>query len=228
MVLGQHLKRCTDGRKGGGAGGIGDEVRPAQVEHIGHAARYDVGQFPWHRVFGDGRELGIHACMPLLHDRLACAGRQPGELGRGLQHVHELREDDAVLRDVVLLTTHGRAQDDADVFRIKGATGIAIVGQRLIGDGHCPLLAFVHHGRYFGRNAVLFPIKLKALHPAADLGIAFVGRRRIRVVIIGNAPAVGWSLINAISFVDYIVPECGGVGRIGENRADTYYRKDLV
>ena len=226
--LGECLEGGTDGGKGRGAGGVGDKVWPAQVEHVGHAPGHNVSQFAGHGVFGNVGQRVIHACAPALQDVRAGASRQARKFRHGFQHVRKLRKDDAVLRNVVQFAAHGRAQDDADALRVQGAVGIAIVGQRLVSDGDSPLLAFVHGRRYLGRDAILLPIELEPLHPAADLGIGLVGRSGIRVVIISNTPAVGRSFGNAIALIKDIVPKGGSIGRIGENGANAYHRKCFI
>jgi hypothetical protein len=156
--------------------------------------------------------------VPLLQDRLAHGGGS-GKLRRRGQFTRVLGEGDAVLRDVVQLAAHRRAQDHAGAFGVERAVGVAVVGQRLVGDGDRPLLPFVHRRGDFGRDAVLFPVELIALHPAADLGIGLVRRGRVGVVIVGDAPAIGWRLGNAIALIDNVLPERRRAQRIGEDGA---------
>ena len=61
----QQLHRRVDGSEAGGAGRVGDEAGAAQVEHVGHPAGDDVGQFARHGVLGDGRQGRVHALVPL-------------------------------------------------------------------------------------------------------------------------------------------------------------------
>ena len=69
MTLDQHLDRRSDGGEGRGAGGIGDKVGAAQVQHVGDPARDDVGQFPRHRIFARLGQRALHLGVKLLKDR---------------------------------------------------------------------------------------------------------------------------------------------------------------
>ncbi len=52
VVIDQAVGRCLQGGQRRSARCVGGEVRPAQVEHGGHPAGGDVGQFAGHGVFG--------------------------------------------------------------------------------------------------------------------------------------------------------------------------------
>ena len=213
----QQFHRRVDGRETGGASRVGDEAGSAQVEHVGHPARDDVGQLAWHGVFGDGRQGGVHAFVPPGQNRLAHSGGQLLELRHRFQSIAILRELDAHGGDVVILAAHGRAQDHAGAVGVQRPVGIAVVGQRLGANGHGPLLALVHSCSHLGRNAVFLPVELKAPHPAADLAVRFVRRSRVGVVIVGNAPALRRSLADAITLVLDVLPKGRGRRRIGQD-----------
>jgi hypothetical protein len=157
--------------------------------------------------------------VPLLQDRFTGGERQGGKLRRRGQFTCVLREDDAVLRDVVQLAAHRRAQNHTGAFGVERPVRVAVVGQRLVGNGDRPLLPFVHRRRHLRWNAILLPVKLETLHPAADLGIAFIWRGGVGIIIIGNAPAVGRSLSNAVTLMDNVLPESRRRRRIGEDGA---------
>ncbi len=70
-VVDEVFDRRFDGGEGGGAGGVGDEARPAQVEGVGDAAGDDVGQFAGHRVLGDGGNPGLDDFAPFGDQRSA-------------------------------------------------------------------------------------------------------------------------------------------------------------
>ena len=219
MPLGQQLDRGVDGGQGRGAGGVGDEAGPAQVEHVGDAAGDDVGQLAGHAVFGDLRELACRPFAPLCEDRLAHGLRQLLEFGGLFQQMGVFGEGDTQAGDVVQFAAHGCAHDHAAAVGVERAVGVAIVGQGFGGDGYGPLLTFVHGCRHLGRDAVLLPVELKAAHPAADLGIAFVGDSGVGIVVVGNAPPFGRRLGDAITLVLDILPKRRGAGRLGEDGA---------
>ena len=216
-MLGQQLDGRLDGGEAAGAGGVGDEVRAAQVENVGDAAGDDVGQLAGHGVFGDGRQGAIHHGVELLHQGHLRVGRQTLELRRGAQPVGVFGEGDALGGDVVHLAAHGRAQDDAGALGVQRPVGIAVVGQRLGGDGDGPLLPLVHHRGDARRQTEALPVELEPLHPAADLAVGLVRRFGVGVVVVGDAPAVGRRLGDAVALAGDVVPEGGGVRRVGQH-----------
>ena len=72
-VVGEQFHSGINCGEGGGAGGIGNEIRAAQVQQVGHTSGHNVGQFTGHRVFGDLRECPIHLVME-LRDQLGLGG----------------------------------------------------------------------------------------------------------------------------------------------------------
>ena len=144
LVLVQHLDGRLDSGEAAGAGGVGDKVRAAQVEHVGHTPGDDVGQFAGHGVFGDGRHTLVECGVKLFDERFLGRRGEFGELGCAAQPTDIFGEDDALRGDVVQFAAHGRAQNDAGSLGIERPVGIAVVGQRIGGDGDGPLLAFVH------------------------------------------------------------------------------------
>ncbi len=216
FVLGQELNGRLDGGEAAGAGGIGDEVRPTQVEDVGHAARDDVGEFTGHGVFVDGRQGAVHDRVELLHQGHLCRRRQPLKLGRGAQPAGVFGEGDALGGDVVQLAAHSRAQDDAGALGVERPFGVAVVGQRLGGDGNSPLLPLVHGRDDARRQAKALPVELEAAHPAADFAIGLVRRCGVGVVVIGNVPAVGRRLSDTVALADDVFPEGSRVRRVGQ------------
>ncbi len=101
LVFVKHLDGRFDGGEAAGAGGVGDEVRPAQVEHVGHTPGDDVGQFAGHRVLGDGRHILVECGVELFDERFLGRRRELGKLRRAAQPADIFREDDALRGDVV-------------------------------------------------------------------------------------------------------------------------------
>ncbi len=63
----QAVHRRLERGQRGGAGGVGDEVRPGEVEHVGHPPGDDVSEFARHGVFADFREARAHAAGQAFH-----------------------------------------------------------------------------------------------------------------------------------------------------------------
>ena len=219
MMLGEHLYCRVNSSEAGSARGVGDEVGAAQVEHVGHPAGDDVGKFAGHGVFGDWRHSSHEFAAPVVEHRLLGRSRHAGEFGRPAQRIGIFREDRSHGGGVMHLAAHGGSQNHAGAIGVQRSVGITVVGQRFGSDGHCPLLPFIHGGGHFGRDAIALPVKLKAAHPGADLGIGLVRGSRIRVVIVSNAPAIGWGFDDRIMFVDNVLPKRRRRGRVGEDGA---------
>ncbi len=221
-AVSQHLDRGADGGEAGGASGVGYEVGAAQIQHVGNASGDDVRQFAGHGIFGDGGEDRADALAPLLQDGLAHRLRQAAESRAALQGACVFGQDDALRGEVVLLAAHRRAEDHAGALSVERAIRVAIVGQRLGGDGDRPLLALVHRRRSLGRNAETLPVEMEAAHPTADLSVGLVRRGRVGVVIIGDAPALGRHIDDAVASIADVLPKGRGVGCVGENGAHPY------
>ena len=187
LLVDQHFHRRLDGGEAGGAGGVGDEVRPAQIEHVGHASGDDVGQLAGHGVFGDGRVGLVDVGMPGGQDRLARGARQPGELRHGGQGMGIFGKDDALIGDEGAFAAHGRAEDDGGWRRVQRPLRIAIVGECVGADGHRPLLPLVHGLGHARRDAEAAPVESKPAHPAADFAVGFVRCGGVGVIIIGGS-----------------------------------------
>ena len=88
----ERVHRRVEGGEAGRAGGVGDEVRPAQVQHVGDAPGEDVGQLPRHRVLGDRRQVPLpDHLVPAGEDALAHVGGQVEELLRLVQPARRTR-----------------------------------------------------------------------------------------------------------------------------------------
>ena len=171
----ERLARGLHCGEGGGAGGVGNEAGAAQIEHIGHAPGHNVGQLARHGVFGNLRQRAVHGRVPLRQNAGARGRGQRCKLGRAMQPVNILGPVDACGGDVLHLTAHRRAQDDARAVGVQGALRVAVICHGLGGDGDGPLLALIHGCGHLGRHAETLPVKLEVAHPAADLAVGLVG-----------------------------------------------------
>ncbi len=119
LVFDQQFNSGIDRREAGGAGGIGDEIGPAQIEHIGHAPGDDIGQFAGHRVFGDrrGRRQSIRSCHWLKIVSCTSAGSWLNSLAASRAWAYS-GKDDPFVGHIVQLATHGRAHDHGRILRV--------------------------------------------------------------------------------------------------------------
>ena len=168
----------------------------------------DVGQLARHRVLGDRRAVAVArpACQ-LREDGARARRRAAGWNSASTRSAWRvLGERDAQRGQVVQLAAHRRAEDDAGALGVERPLGIAVVGQRLGGDGDRPLLALVHRGRDARRDAEALPVELEAAHPAADLAVGLVRRGGIGVVVVGDAPALRRDFGDAVALVAQCSP----------------------
>ena len=217
LVFGQQLDGRLDSGEAAGAGGVGDEVRSAQVQDVGDAAGDDVGQLARHRVLGDGRQILVEGGVELLHERRLDRRREPLELRRAAQPADIFGKGDALGGDVVEFAAHGCAHDDAGALGVERPLRVTVVGQRVGGDGDGPLLAFVHGRGDLGRHAEAFPVELEVAHPTPDLAVGLIGRLGVGVVVVSDTPAVGRRFGDAVALADDVVPESGRARRIGQD-----------
>ncbi len=163
----EHVHRGVEGGEGRGAGGVGGEVRPAQVEDVGHAAGEDVRELTGHRVLGDLGQLVRHDLPPAREDGPAHAGRQVEELLRFEEQPLVFGERDAQGGQVVALPRHRVAEDDRRAVGVELLLRVAVVGESLGGDGDRPLLPLVHRPRHPRRDVPALPVELEAAHPTS-------------------------------------------------------------
>ena len=219
-VIGEQFHGGVDSGEGGGAGGIGDKVRAAQVQQVGHAPGHDIRQLAGHRVLGDLRQRAIHLGVELRDQLGLGGGGQRAKDRGGAQQSGILGEDHPLVGQVVQLAAHRRAEDHAGVLGVERSVGVAIIAERLGSGGRRPLLAGVHGLGDLWRHAVALPVEGEVAHPATDLRVGLIGGSRIGVVVVSDSPAVGGRLGDAVTSVDDICPEGSGVRRIGEDRAE--------
>ena len=225
LALDEHGKSRFHGGEAGGAGGVGDEVGTAQVEDVGDAPGDDVGQFARHGVLGDGGDFVGDGFLPAVQNFLLRGAGQAVKGGDGFQRLGVFGQDDAGAGEEDALAAHGRAQNDGGAFGVQGAFRVAVVGEGVGGDGHGPLLPFVHGVGHFGGHTKAPPIKRKPAHPTADFAVRFVRGVGVGIVVMFDAPPVGGDFGDAVLFVDDVVPEGGsaeGIGHDGANAHDGY------
>ncbi len=220
----------ADGGHCGGAGCIGGVVRPFKIEQGRDAPGEDVRQFARHRVFRYGRKPFVEVLPELVHDLPADVRRERGIASGAGQLVDELGQKDSGCRIQVRVPPHGVAQNNGDPFRVQGTGRIAVVVQGLPRRHNAPFLGKIHgHAdlrRY--RQAPFQGIPFPVAHPASDLGVGFVERLRVRIVVESRVPSVGRHLGDAVPAVLDVLPELRSVGSIRHYGAYAYDRNSLL
>ncbi len=176
-----------------GAGRVGDEIWPGEVEHVGHPSGDDVGEFARHGVFRDLREARMYAAGHALNQGRLHLRRKPLEGRQGGEDVQVFGQVDADGGEVMVLSGHGVAQHHRHPFRVEMPFRVAVIFERLVRGNDRPLLRLVNQHLALGRdgNPHLHRFELEAAHPAADLAVSLVGRGRVGVVEKFGLPAFG-------------------------------------
>ena len=222
----QRLDRDLQGGEGARAGGVGREVRAAQVEGVGDAAGDDVRQLAGHGVLVD---LGQTLLVGLLEvsEQLLALGR-----GQGLQHLagrHLLADlGPAEAQGVVVLqlAAEAVAEDDAAAFTIEGPTVlVAAVGLQarvLEGVVDCMeryLLNRVDLAGHPRRDAEPLAVELEVPDEAADLGVGLVGDVGVGIEVQRRIPAIPRHLDDGGDALGDVLPEVAQVVGAGHQRA---------
>ncbi len=224
VVLLQPFHRRAQRGHGRGARRVGHVVRPLEVVQGGDAAGGDVGQLAGHGVFRDVRDPGADAGMELFEHGLSHGRVQRSERLGLLQLGRHLGEEDADGGHEVVVAAHGVAQDHGRTLRVQRPVRVAVVVQRFPGRRDGPLLGGVHHVadlRRYGQ-APAQGVPRRPAHPAPDLGVRLVRRRRVRIVVELRVPPLRRDLGHAVATVLHVLPERRGVGTIRHDRADAH------
>ena len=221
MLIDQAFDSGTDGRHRGGAGGVTNVVGAMEVEDVGDSSRNAVGEFSGHGVFG---HFGKVLAYPVVEFAKYVAPHLFGQSGKMLgtfQLSRAFREEDPQRSQVVLLARHRIAEDHRRAIGIESAIGVAVVFEGFASAGHRPFLAAVHSIDHARRNgyAPLHGFPGVVANPSTDLGVSFIGRFRIRIVVEVGIPALGIDLGDAVAAFLNVVPKRWGIGRVGENGA---------
>ena len=220
FAFGQQFPCGVQRRQRRRACGIGNKIRSAQIQHIRYAPRNNVGQFARHRIFCNRRNAPVNHRVKFVENLRAQIGCERLIRGRRFERVRVFGKHNALCGEIMQLAAHRRTENDARAFGVERALRVTVIFQRLRRDGNCPLLSDIHGVRDARRNFEFFPIELKAAHPRADFAVRLVGRVRVGVKIIGDAPAVIRRFDDAVAFADEIIPKFGRVHRVGHDGAD--------
>ena len=172
-----ELARSEAGDRGiergqrGSASGIDDEVGAVQVEEVGDAPGDAVAQLAGHRVFGECGCDAVHPTVQLVGDGDPKVVGQAGERGCIPELASDFGEGDSEGGLIMLLATHGVAEDDSGSLVVECAGWPAVVDKCGVGAGNCPLLGVVHGVADLGRDgqAPLERRPVPVAHPTADL-----------------------------------------------------------
>ncbi len=223
-MVDQAIDRGLDARQSGGTGGIGGEVRAAQVVDRRHSTSHDVAELAGHGVLGAIRQAPPDLGAELGQDGLALGRGQPLEARTGAQGVGVLRIGEAQHRLVVPLAAHRVAQDDGGRLRVEGIARAGAVPQRLAGAQERPLLPVVHGCGHARRDLQLRRFEGDAAHPSADLRVGLARSLRIGVPIVRGIPAIVRDLGDRVAAFEDVAPKGRHVRGVGQDRSHANHR----
>ncbi len=195
-----------------GAGGVDDAIGAAEVEAVGDAAGGDIAEqagkgvlLPGNVGVGNALDdviggLGIDAGFVegAFPDRMAEAGAEG---------------DDQLQRP-------GHAEDDAGAVAVevpRAVSGIAGVGEGLLGGDEAEDLGGVRGLDVLGRNAEFQRIEVDRVQKAAALGVGHVRSLGVAVKIILGGPVGLGDVVDGVDAVLDVGPIGFGVPRFGEH-----------
>ena len=209
QVVDRHRDRGERAR----ARGVDDDVRPAEVEAVGHATGDDVPEQP-----GEGALLPRHvAAIEDLADARDLVGLEAsgahGVLDDRLLQAPAHRADELRRRRDAEHHAHAAAVDGLELPAGR-------LEERVLGDDEREQLRGVRRGHGVRRHAVLHGRELDLGEEAAPRRVDLVRRAGLRVVVVRREPVRARDIRQPVAALEDVAPEGERRRRAWEERAE--------